>query len=220
MVITTSSGSEPQPSPSQAGPSRHDRSRDGHGAPRPDARTRTGRGLVVASLAIAGGIHLSVASQHPGTAHLLFFASAGTTQAALAVVLARRQPQILIRLATLVSIAVAATWVATRTGIGTDAQSVGLLDGAATAAELVTAIAAVTLMRVRPPSRRSPRPRQLAAAAIVLLAAGATTLTAPAHDHSHPESSPHVESEHPKIFGDLFDHHAFDESSHDGEHTP
>ncbi|MPY95834.1 MAG: hypothetical protein GEV08_23100 [Acidimicrobiia bacterium] len=100
-------------------------------APRSSApgRSRPATWLLVAGLAVAGGIHLAVGVQHgPMTSHGGFFLALGAAQAALAVAVGRDAPEQLLRLAAALSAAVVIVWAATRApGISTDAEAVGPL---------------------------------------------------------------------------------------------
>jgi hypothetical protein len=181
--------------------------------------------LLVATLALAGAIHLVVGVGHrAGDAHGAFFVGVGAAQVGLALALAfsRRARPAALRATVVLSILVAGVWAATRVpGLPGGVESPGVLDLTCTAAEGVTALCAVLLLRRGAArghvGRRLPAPVAGAAvAALVVLAAPAA-----AHDHHHEHG--HIAeanspaSVRPSIFGDLFEGHGLD-GHHPGAH--
>lgn len=172
----------------------------------------TSRALV-ASLALAAGLHLGVAYQHSGNgSHGRFFLAVGTAQAVLALVLARRRLQRWLWAVVGVSVLVVATWLVARTPLfSLTTAPPGLVDGTATALEGVTIAGALMLRRRRQPSS-SYRFTPLTTLALVALPAVAVVAFTDTHGAHHARlGQDPVDAEAavpaPSPFGDLFDDH-------------
>lgn len=145
---------------------------------------------VTGGLSVAAGIHLAVAGAHDAvTTHGAFFAVAGLVQLTLAVMAARAMTRTVLVAAVTSSVVLLATWLAQR--LGPDAtDGPGLLDTIASAAELLVAVAATSLVLGGSTVRRHAVPRS-ATVALVAVAAALSFAAAPAeHDDHHVDERP------------------------------
>lgn len=172
--------------------------------------------LVVLGLAIAGTIHLGAASLHG--VHTEVFAALGVSQVVVAGALVRHRSGLMLRSALLLGAVPALAWVASRAGVGIAGHPVGLLDVLATVAELIAVASAAVVIRREPNGHGAGRPGLLMLGAAALVAF-AVVLVVPGGGHRHDQSEPQrpavAPAAPPRPFGDLFDHHSFEEP-HDG----
>lgn len=150
--------------------------------------SRVGLGILVASLAVAAGIHLAVGYEHDFVdVHGTFFVVAGVIQAVGAAVVARQPSRRFILLVAVGSAALLATWLVQRTPGLPGGDALDPLATAAAVAEVVTVLAAARLLSLPIAcSDRIPGLATLAFAALV--AVGSAGFAGDGHgDHHHAE---------------------------------
>lgn len=190
--------------------------------PRRWSRTATPAFLTVAlaGLVIAGTVHVGVALIHG--IHTGLFVAVGAAQLAGAVLLIRGRSRPILASVALLSAALASTWAASRAGIGIAPHPIGLVDITAAGAHIATAVSAAVLsVGLSGSGSAVGRPR-LVPVAVTALVTLAVVLLAPAggHQQGHREMRRAGDgtTEAPNLFGDLFDHHSFDDP-HDRRHA-
>ena len=160
----------------------------------PPPTPRVGLWALVASLAVAGGIHLAVGYEHDFVGvHGTFFVVAGAIQAVGAAVVARRPDRRFIGLVAAGSAALLATWIVRRTPGLPGGDALDPLATATAVAEVVTLVAAVRLL-ARPIARSGRIPGIAALAFVAFVALGSGGFADDGHGSSTVEGVSSVEA--------------------------